>query len=115
MADNLKYYHGGPNGLKEYILPPDVTGAKSLAQYSHLNFCDTSKVYVSTCPYTAALYASSKGDRVYEVVPEGTLLPDPDHLGDGVSFMCDRAKIKRVHRVAGRTRKLVRKALMDST
>lgn len=113
MSQNQeRFYHGGPGGIKGHILPPDVTGAKSLANYSNMDFCDTSKVYVSTCKYSAALYATWKGARVYEVEPIGELVPDPDHSGRGVSFMCDKAKIVRSIRVSGRTRKMCRKALV---
>jgi rifampin ADP-ribosylating transferase len=110
--NNTKYYHGGRGGLRGWILPPNQTGAKSLADYSNVVFCDKSKVYVSTCFNSALLYAFQPGSRIYEVEPIGELMPDPDHFDEGVSFMCDKAKIIRAHRIKNKTRNMVKKALM---
>lgn len=107
----VKYFHGGPNGIQGFILPPNQTGVKSLASYSSINFCDTSKVYVATDINAALLYASRKDGVLYEVEPIGELLPDPDYIGEGVSFMCSKAKIIKRIRVSAKTKKMARKAL----
>lgn len=108
------YYHGGPSGIHGWILPPDQTGANSLAGYVRdEDFCDTSKVYVATSLEGALMYAFLPGYVIYEVEPVGDLTPDPDCFEPGLSFMCEKARIVRRIRVSSKTRKLAKRILFS--
>lgn len=113
-SEPVKYFHGGYGGLRvgQYVEPPAVTKAPSLARFGARGVCDTSKVYVSTIFDGALLYGcmhhSGEG-KVYEVEPVGELLEDPDAKSRGLSFSCDRAKVIKVYRLKGKTIKRVQK------
>lgn len=88
----VKYYHGGPRGLRK-ILPQGVTQAVGQKHYGN-NVTKADKVYITTDPIAAAMYASMhiKGS-VYEVLPEGELVHDPDCFQNGLAYECDRAHV----------------------
>ena len=112
MTSGPVYYHGGIPGLRigQHILPPDVTGAFSVADTSSATAeqqaviervyrCD--RVYLTTERGVAELWAClapegtpARGGDVYRVQPEGDIEPDPDWNGEpGVSVCVPRALI----------------------
>ena len=94
-----KYYHGGPIGRAPgaFILPPAITGGRSLADYGAAAVCRRDRVYVTSSYTGALLYAAGhKRGVVYEVEPIGELVPDPDCTLSGLSFECEKAKVRRV-------------------
>ena len=117
MADaTARWYHGGFPGLKrgQQILPPSVTGAISIAdkvidapdsmreQIAKVH--DPDLGYLSQDPADARLWASlapayggkHRGGDLYEVTPDGPLVPDPDYLPkDGKVMACSSATIVR--------------------
>lgn len=111
----MKYYHGGGRGYKE-ILPPDLTGASSTADYTN-KLCDKGKVYMTTCFDSACVYAAMypKGKGVvYEVEPVGEVYPDEDYIpDDGGSVCAERAKIIKVHKLSGKKIKYIRKVFLE--
>jgi hypothetical protein len=118
MADDtLRWYHGGFPGLKrgQQILPPSATGAISVAdkaigapddmreQIGKVH--DPDLVYLSQDIADARLWASlapayggkNRGGDLYEVRPDGPLVPDPDYLPqDGKAMACRSATIVRI-------------------
>lgn len=89
------YYHGGAPDLK-MILPPNMTGAKSTAEYGAAKVCNTDKVYITTDPMAAQVFAAfhpSMRGTVYIVEPEGKIEDDPDCDQKGLSFQCNKAKV----------------------
>lgn len=97
-----RYFHGGPPGLKSEILPPERTGAASTAQYGAGAVCRRDRVYLTTIPDAALIFAACAPSLapgwVYEVEPVGDVEPDPDYLGPaGESMSATRARIYRVH------------------
>ncbi|NKI17399.1 hypothetical protein HCU74_08215 [Spongiibacter sp. KMU-166] len=109
-----RYYHGGRGGMRkgQFVLPPDVTGAKSTAKFGNY-MCDTSQVYVTTEFTDAAMYAVGVGGDIYEVEPIGELQEDPDCNRPGISFSCTKAKILKRHRLTSNERVAVLNALTD--
>ena len=93
------YFHGGPAGLAE-ILPPSVTATPSSADCGAERVCRRDRVYLTTSAEAArvfALFAPCKGSvAVYEVLPIGDVLPDPDCVEPGLSVECERAHVVRV-------------------
>lgn len=112
-----RLYHGGPPRLYpgDYILPPCETGEPSTAIYGAGAVCRTDRVYVTTDPQAAAIYAafhrSGKG-QVYEVEPEGGLTPDLDCTAPGLSFETERARIVRMIRLTKRQRQQIRAIIL---
>lgn len=118
MADErVRWYHGGFPGLKrgQQILPPSVTGAISVSdkvidapadmreQVEKVH--DPDLVYLSQDVTDARVWASfapahggkNRGGDVYEVTPDGPLVPDPDYLPqDGKAMACSSATIVRI-------------------
>ena len=115
--DQTRWYHGGFPGLKrgQQILPPSVTGAISVSdkvvdapagmreQVGKVHSNDL--VYLSQDVRDAQVWASlavayggkTRGGDVYEVTPDGPLVPDPDYLPqDGKAMACSSATIARV-------------------
>lgn len=112
------YYHGGVPGLKvgDMILPSCETGAPSTADYGAAIVCRRDRVYVSTVFQDALVFAAmhQSGDgRIYEVEPVGELVPDNDCLQRGHSFECERARVVRFWDVSAKTKKKVRRAMME--
>lgn len=96
-GEEKKYYHGGPAGLRGFILPSSQTGARSCADLPirGSDICSKDKCYVTPDVAAATLFASShKHPMVYEVRPEN-LSVDPDCSLIGLSFECDKAAIVR--------------------
>ena len=94
-----KYYHGGPRGRKRgsLILPPSITGKVSTADIMQSAVCDKSKVYITTEYSAALLYAGCHRDGVvYLVDPIGDLEHDKDCDSPGLSFCCEKARVKRI-------------------
>jgi hypothetical protein len=108
-----RYFHGGPPGLRGEILPPKMTGVPSTAQYGAEAVCRLDRVYLTTLPDAAVLFAagapSAQPGWVYEVTPFGEVEPDPDYNGDpGESVCARRARIKRVYkRLTGAERRAI--------
>lgn len=100
----MRYWHGGAPGLKpgDVLLPPDATGASSLAEYRAAvgaggDVLRTDRVFVATDRQVARGYAALKPNgALYEVRPEGVLEPDPDCLLPGLSWQCERAVVVSV-------------------
>jgi hypothetical protein len=117
MADApVRWYHGGFPGLKrgQQILPPSVTGTISVADKSLgddslrervVKVHDPALIYLTRDVADARFWASlapahggkNRGGDVYEVTPDGPLVPDPDYLPkDGKSMACSSATITRI-------------------
>lgn len=118
MTDSAaRWYHGGFPGLKrgQHILPPSVTGAISVSdkvidapddmRRRVAKVHDPDLVYLSQDVADARVWASlapahggkNRGGDVYEVRPDGPLVPDPDYLPqDGKAMACRSATIVRV-------------------
>ena len=85
----MKLYHGGVPGLVpgQILQPPALTGTPSCSDYDSKH-CRRDRVYLTTDPAEAAVYAAlaplgGQGD-VYEVEPRGELEPDaPGGAGAG--------------------------------
>jgi len=111
----VTYYHGGIRGLQpgDLILPPDETGAVSVAdvgapteelsiRVAQVHRKD--RVYLTSDVFAARVFASLHpnsrrryGGDVYEVEPIGDVEPDPDYLvGDGGSVQAARARVVAV-------------------
>lgn len=116
MAESVRWYHGGFPGLKrgQQILPPSVTGAVSIADTAGVvpdGLAElVGKVYRPEVVYVTQVFADAlffasvapayggitRGGDVYEVTPDGPLVPDPDYkLQDGRSMTCCSATIVR--------------------
>ena len=94
----MNYFHGGPPHLSigESILPASETGVKSASDYGAEHVHRRDRIYLTTNPTAAKLFAalhpSGKGE-VYRVDPVGAVDPDPDCSEDGLSYQCERAVI----------------------
>lgn len=119
MGD-LRYFHGGYGGLRvgDMVLPPSVTGAASTASFGAASVCRRDRVYVTSrfdnATEAAAVHPSGLG-KVYEVKPLGELTVDPDALlmpgQEPWSWECPKAVVVAVHRIPGKTKKRLKKAL----
>lgn len=104
------WFHGGVPGLTlgDQILPPSMTGMRSLADVALERGMDPGlsipearrRVFVHRDPDQATLFAAmypGAFGAVYQVEPAGPLEPDPDWKGDpGASAMTTYATIVRV-------------------
>lgn len=102
------FFHGGPRGRRvgECLLPPSVTGAKSLAGYGGEGVCRQDRVYVTTDESVAVLFAAGALDPcVYTCEPCGEVAPDPDCTEPGVSYQCDRARVTGYRNLTARERR----------
>ena len=98
-----KYYHGGSLGIRRFahVLPPVITGALSTADTGAHGVCRKDRVYITTDINAAKLFASANQQPcVYEVDPIGTLEDDPDCSQKGLSFQCQKARVKRIFRMS---------------
>lgn len=113
----MKFFHGGIKGLRrgDMILPPEQTGAPSLARFDSRDFCRQDRAYITTDKATAIIYAAClpKPGAVYEVEPIGVVEPDPDCKMSGLSFMCPKARVLSRHKVRGKDIKNIRKWLLQ--
>ena len=99
--ERIRYFHGGHPGLRtgNYILPSSVTGSPCTADFGAHEVCRRDRVYLvsdaEVARAFAALHPSGRGE-VYEVLPEGAIIPDPDCTEPGLSWECERAYVLRV-------------------
>lgn len=98
------YYHGGPRGFQRgaMLLPPSITKVRSTTDLVGANDVHRNdRVYVTTDINAALLYAAAFNRGViYEVEPVGELEPDPDCSLEGLSFQCERARIKHIQKIS---------------
>jgi len=112
-----EFYHGGYGGLSvgQSVLPPSRTGAASTASFGAGAVCDRGAVYVTTdfdaAMFFACAHPSGRG-KVYEVEPIGDLVHDIDATGQGYSFKCQSAKVKRVFKIKGKVIRNIQRALL---
>ncbi len=110
------YFHGGAPKLRagSEVLPPNTTGAKSLASYGANGVCRRDRIYITPSIEAAMLYAgmhpSGKG-QIYTVRPVGEIEDDPDCNEPGISFSCERATILGFVPITNNDRKRVQKAM----
>lgn len=112
----ITYYHGGRAGRKrgEFLLPPNITKAPSCSEYGGAGVHRRDRVYVTTSPMLALLFAAGWiGGVVYEVEPIGTLAADPDCDLQGLSFECERARVLRVLKSNTKMINNVRQAILN--
>jgi hypothetical protein len=108
-----RFFHGGLAGLKVggYILPPSETGV-SPNGFMPPGVRRIDRIYVTTDPTVAIGWASfHPAPLLYEVEPEGEVINDPDHKGEGISFECEKAKIVAVHVIPAHVIEKARTAL----
>ena len=93
------YFHGGPAGVQRgaFLLPPTITKRKHCSLYGAAGIHRTDRVYITTDRTAALLFAASwpKG-VVYECEPIGDVEPDPDCSVPGLSYQCEKARVRRV-------------------
>jgi len=97
------YYHGGPRGFQRgaMLLPPSITRSKSTTEIMGKCVHRVDRVYVTTDINAALLYAAAFNRGViYEVEPVGQIEEDPDCSMPGLSFQCERARIKRIQKIS---------------
>lgn len=114
LMQEVAYFHGGRPNMRrgEIVLPPSFSGTKvTLHKYGTRGVADVNKVYLTknlnAAMIYAATYSAPKGGMVYECEPIGPIEPDPDCNVPDLSFMCDRARIIKCHRVGPRTREMI--------
>lgn len=113
------YFHGGRPGMRpgQFVLPPSITGAKSMADFGAEGICRRDHVYVTTEFQAAALYGgmyrSKKGGDVYLVEPIGELESDPDCDMPGLSYSVPKARIIKVLRLSPSEVRMVREAMLS--
>ena len=97
-----EYWHGGPRGLKGWILPSTETGKRSCADMPvhGSEVCRRDRVYLTTNRPTnrlaAEMFASMAPSRkvsVYLVEPVEPIEPDEDRNDPGLSFQSPKARI----------------------
>lgn len=109
------YYHGGPEGRQRgaFLLPPAVTKADTLANHGAEGVCRRDRVYLTTNYAAALLYAAGhKRGVVYEVEPIGDMTLDPDCNQPGLSFECERARVRRIIKPTAQQLGFARSALL---
>jgi protein gp37 len=93
-----RYYHGGPPGIKDKLLPPSITGYSTLLKYSKEIAPDgdqrADRVYFTTDPQMAEIFTlGTPGGMVYQAIPDLPIEPDPDCLEPGLSYQAPSASI----------------------
>ena len=112
--NRVKFYHGGAPGLSE-ILPPIETGSSCSSDYGAGHVHDRKKVYITTDPNAALIFAAlhpSRDGVVYQVEPYGEIENDPDCDQDDLSFQCDGAIIVGIKRYPVGTLSAVRREIL---
>ena len=97
-----EYWHGGPRGLKGFILPADETGVPSTAKYGAAGVCRTDRVYITNNRTAAEMFGSfspAKRVSVYLVEPIGEIEADPDCIEKNLSFQVAKAKIVKEFKI----------------
>jgi len=88
----MKYYHGGPAGLK-VIKPPAKTGAVSTSKFGSPALED--KIYLTTSLESALMFSAYHDNPcIYQVKPLSKIEHDPDCDTPGLSFQCDKVEIE---------------------
>lgn len=112
------YFHGGVRGLDvgDFLLPPAETKAPSASDFGGARVHDRHCVYVTTSIDAAFMFGAlhPSGGAVYEVVPVGGLMNDPDCDQPGLSYTCPRARVTRVVRrkITAKERRMVLRAVL---
>ena len=91
-----EYWHGGPRGLKGWILPANETGAATTADYGADKVCRRDCVYITTNRLAAQMFGSmapAAKTSIYLVEPMEPIEPDADCAEKGLSFQCPKARI----------------------
>lgn len=104
----MSYWHGGPSGLKGYILPPDESGAASCAKYGAAGICRTDRVYITNNRLAAEMFGSmapSKKVSVYMVEPTGEIELDSDCTQVNLSFCVAKTRILKEFRITPSVRR----------
>lgn len=99
MTNKKLFWHGGPSGRQRgaLLLPPSVTGSKSVSDLVPNNVHRRDRVYVTTSYKAALIYAAGfRKGVVYLVEPVGDLEQDPDCYDPTLSFQCGRARVLKV-------------------
>lgn len=112
----MNFYHGGPRGFQRgaFLLPPSVTGAKSTTWWLGACVHRVDRVYITTDINGALLFAAGfPRGVIYEVDPVGVLEADPDCDKPGLSYQCEKARIKRVRKVSPAMLHAVRESLCE--
>ena len=120
------YFHGGPRGLwvGDALVPADAlpTAANETltgiaAEMGAADIARRDRVYVTVAFTAAAMFAALRPTPgvVYEVEPVGALEHDPDTNESGLSFMCERATVRRVHFLTPKQVRRVRETLLGAT
>jgi len=110
-----RYWHGGRSGIQRgsYILPPTITGARSLSEYGAAGVHRRDRVYVATSQAAALLYAAGhKNGSIYECDPIGEMTPDPDCSEHGLSWQCEKARVIRAIKPKARDVAMARAAML---
>ncbi len=113
-----KYYHGGRPGLQRgaFLLPPEITRSKCSSDYGAAEVHRRDRVYVTTDPAAALMYAAGvRNGLVYECEPIGDLEPDPDCTMPGLSFQCPKARITKIIKPNPSAIQMARSVLLDPT
>lgn len=110
-----KWFHGGAPRLKK-ILPPKETGAASSASYGGAEVCRRDRIYVTKnvdeAKIFAAMYPIDSG-HVYEVIPHGEIINDPDYCGTpGDVIECESATVVRRIKVTNKELLKIRKQIL---
>ena len=114
----MAYFHGGIAGIKRgaFLLPPNITGSRSLSDYGASAVHRTDRVYITTHQTAALIYAASvKNGVIYECEPVGKLEPDPDCSLPGLSWQCEKAKVIRCIKLKKSDIELARMVLLSGT
>jgi len=110
------YYHGGRAGIQRgaFLLPPDITKARSCAEFGAAGICRTDRVYITTSLAAAVLFsAGSRNGQVYEVEPIGAVEQDPDCLLPGLSYQVAKARVLKIIKVSEKQRAAATAALLE--
>lgn len=115
----MTYYHGGAPRLSvgDLILPSAVTGASCNADFGAEKVCRRDRIYLTSdfqaATFFAAMHHSNHG-AIYEVIPIGPVIADPDCNQPGLSLEGEQARVIRVFKVKGATRaKIQRQTLAN--
>ena len=109
------YWHGGPRGLKGWILPSGETGASSTASYGADKVCRRDRVYITNNRLAAEMFGSmapAKKVSVYLVQPHGEIVEDIDCSEKGLSFECEKALIVREYPIRPAERREMLRCLL---
>lgn len=110
------YWHGGRPGVQRgaFLLPPSITKTKHCGLYGAAGIHRTDRVYVATEYAAAVLYAAAwPGGVVYQCEPIGGLTPDPDCSEPGLSWECEKARVRKVVKLTQAERSMALRVLFE--